>query len=353
MGAFLLEPGAYYLSVTSSPKGVIAPEPEFSFVVPPNKPLVYIGSLHVACTSTENAGWSGGWTLGYRACSPDATAANEDEAAKLVAQASFKEFGPPLSAIMHHYPSTTLAPGTLSQVAPIGLLMPSATIDIGSPEWMRRALQIGLSPSALLGALGASGGGLGGGVLVGFAVLWAPVGTVLGYVGGKFSESSWEPCRLALQESITKFDPMTALATQLKAALDHEGVQSLMIGTVANAGDEISVSEIKSVLNSRMTRVGLRLCSPTLCLDVATHVTLFDVATQTYVYDKVLAYSGAESELPYELRVTKPGYITALPGRDLEAYCGEGGGEKLQGDLSEALDATVAQIVHDFGLKLQ
>ncbi len=341
-GVFLLEPGTYYLSITSGVKGVVEPIPEFSFVVPPNTPLVYIGSLHVACTTSGLYGTRG---FGRGSCLLDTTAANENEAVKSLAQASFKEFGSPLSAIMHHYPSTPLAPGTLSQVAPVGLLVPSSKIDVGSPEWMKRAMTNALlAPSAIMI-------GLTGGYGAGFAVLWAPVGTVLGYVGGKFSESSWEPCRLALQASLTQFDPMTALTTRLKAALDHEQVQTLMIGTVADAGDETSVSEVKSVLNTRITRVGLRLCSPTLCLDVATHVTLFDVATQTYVYDKVFAYSGAQLELPYELHVTKPETITASPGRDLEAYCGEGGGEKLEGDLSEALDAFVYRIVQELGLR--
>ena len=305
-GAFLLEPGAYYLRITSSPKGVIAPEPEFSFVVPPDKPLVYIGSFHVACTTIENAGLYWGRGFGWGSCLSDAMVANEEDAAKLVAQASFSEFGPPFSAIMQRYPSTPLAPGTLAQVAPIGLLAPSAKLDVGSPELMKRALQMGLSPSAFLVALGEGLGGFGGGALAGFAVLWAPVGTVLGYVGGKWSESTWEPCRQALQESLIKYDPMVALGTKLKSSLDHEKVQSVEIGMRGNAEDEALVGDIKSILSARITRVALRLCSPTLCLDVATHVMLFDVGTQTYVYDRVFVYSAAQLELqPYELLATE------------------------------------------------
>ena len=70
------------------------------------------------------------------------------------------------------------------------------------------------------------------------AILWAPIGAGLGYLGGKWSESSWEPCRQVLQESISKFDPMAALATKLKGALDRAGVQTLAIGTEAGVGKD-------------------------------------------------------------------------------------------------------------------
>jgi hypothetical protein len=350
-GAFLLEPGAYYLRITSFPKGVIEPIPEFHFIVPPNVPLVYVGSLNIACTTFEKAGWLGGRGFAYGSCLSDATAANEEGAAKQVAEASFKDFGPLLSAIMQRYVSTPLTPGTLSQVAPVGLLVPRGKIDVGSPEWMRRAIERGLLPSGGLLALGVMIGPGGALPIVG-AILWAPVGTVLGYLGGKWSESSWEPCRKALQESLTKFDPMAALATKLKTAVESAGVPTQEIATGVGAGAEALASDVKSILNAQIARVVLRLCSPTLCLDVATHATLFDVTTQTYVYDRVFVYSAAQLELrPYELFVSSSSALAAS--RALEAYCEEGGGEMLQGDLSNALDATVNQIVQELGLTVE
>ncbi len=355
-GVFLLEPGTYYLSITSGFKGVVEPIQEFRFVVPPNVPLVYIGSLHVACTTIEKAGYYGARGFVFGSCLSDVPAANEEDAAKRIAQASFKEFGPPLSAIMQSYKFTPLAPGSLSQLAPVGLFVPNGKIDVESPEWVKRAVGMGLLPSQVLFALlsggGGGGGGPGAGAVVALALAWAPVGTVLGYLGGKWSESSWEPCRQALQESITKFDPMAALATKLKTALEHEEVQTIDIGIRTNAEGEALPRDVKSILNAQITRMVLRFCSPTLCLDVATHATAFDVATQTYVYDNVFVYSGGQLELqPYELLVEKPESVTAPSGRDLEAYCGEGGAEKFQGDVSEALDATVYRIVQELGLR--
>ena len=143
---------------------------------------------------------------------------------------------------------------------------------------------------------------------------------------------------------------MVALATKLKAALMNAGVPTLEIATGAGAGAEALASDIKSILNAQVTRVVLRFCSPTLCLDVATHATLFDVATQTYVYDRVFVYSAAQLELqPYELSV--PSSTTPAASRSLETYCEEAGGEILQADLSNALDATVNRVVQDLGLR--
>lgn len=351
-GAFLLDPGTYYLRITSHVKGVMEPIPQLRFTVPPNTPLVYIGSLHVACTTIENAGWFGGQGFGYGSCSSDAPAANEEDAAKQVAQASFSDFGSLSTLIMQRFDPAPLPPGTISTARPLGLLVPQGKIEVESPQWVKRAISIGLLPSTGLLALASGGGGPGAGYVGALGILWAPVGTILGYVGGKFSESSWEPCRKALQESLTKFDPMAVLATELKTALDDEGMQVLEIGVGGNAGHEALASDVKSILSARITRIVLRFCSPTLCLDVATHATAFDVATQTYVYDKVLVYSASQLELqPYESSV--PSSTMLAGGRDLEAYCEEGGGEVLRGDVSNALDTTVNQIVQDLGLKLQ
>jgi hypothetical protein len=357
-GAFMLEPGTYYLRITSEGadrQEMFEPVPEFRFVVPPNTPLLYIGSLHLACTTKETASWFGG--RDFRACSSRATAANEAEAARVVAEASFRDFGSPLAMMMQPYRSPLpLPPGTISEVAPVGLLVPGSKTDLGSPEWMKRALALGLVPSRAFAVIPF---GLAAGIL------WAPIGAGLGYLGGKWSESSWEPCRQVLQESIGKFDPMAALATKLKGALDRAGVQTLEIGAESGAGKEALASDVKSIFTAQILRIGLRHCgawSSTLCLDVITRAQLFEAGTKRCRYDNTLVYSIAESaklELqPYQVLVRVPEPVTESsdrqsPGRELEAYCGEGGGEILQEDLSKALDATVNRVAQDLGLRVE
>ena len=363
-GAFMLAPGTYYLRITSEAEDrqeMFEPLPEFRFIVPPNTPLLYIGSLHLACTTKETASWFGG--RDFKPCSSRATAANEGEAARVVAEASFRDFGSPLAMIMQPYRTPLpLPPGTISKLAPVGLLVPGSKTDLGSPEWMKRALALGLVPSRALAIIGAPF--LAVGPVAG--ILWAPIGAGLGYLGGKWSESSWEPCRKVLQESISKFDPMAALATKLKGALDRAGVQTLEIGTRSGVGNDALASDVKSIFTAQILRIALRHCgvwSSTLCLDVLTRAQLFEAATKTYRYDNVLVYSVAESaklELqPYQVlvRVPEPPVTessdTQSPGRELEAYCGDGGGELLQGDLSKALDATVNRVAQDLGLMVQ
>ena len=364
-GAFMLEPGSYYLRITSEAadrQEMFEPVPEFRFVVPPSTPLLYIGSLHLACTTKETASWFGG--RDFKACSSRATAAYEAEAAKVVAEASFRDFGSPLSTMMMQPYRTPLPlpPGTISKIAPVGLLVPGSKTDLGSPDWMGRALAIGLIPSRVLFVMTFPLLGVGETA----AILWAPIGAGLGYLGGKWSESSWEPCRKVLQESISKFDPMAALSTKLKAALDHAGVQTLEIGKETGAEKDVLTSNVRSIFTAQILRIALRHCgvwSSTLCLDVVTRAQLFEATTKTYRYDNVLVYSIAETaklELqPYQVLVRVPEPVvtessdTQSLGRELEAYCGEGGGEILQGDLSKALDATVNRVAQDLGLRVE
>ena len=341
-GAFLLEPGTYYLRITSHVKGILEPIPEFRFTVPPNVLLVYIGSLHVACTTVEGAGWFGGRGFGYGSCLPEAAPANEAVAAKLVAEAAFRDFGPLSTMIMQRY-GTGVPTSTVSTGVPLGLLIPRGKIDVGSPDWIKRAIGIGLLPSALF-SLGRSGPG------VAAALLWAPMGAALGYVGGKLSESTWEPCRQALQESLSKFDPMAVLGTKLKSELERAGVTTLEIATDATGA---KASDVKTILIAQIQGVVLRFCSPTLCLEVVTRVRLFEASAETSLYDRALVYLNAKASTrelqPYESLVTD----ATSSGRDLETYCGEGGGEILQGDFSKALDTILSRLVQDLGLSTE
>lgn len=367
-GAFVLEPGTYYLRMTSERitsrpdmREIIHPIPEFRFIVPPSTPLLYIGSLRLACKTKEAVSWFGRERY-FESCSSEPTAANETEEASTIALNLFSEFGAPLSTIMQPY-GVSLPPGTISTFAPVGVLAPGIKIELGSPEWMKRAIGIGLLPSMGLIALVAGGGGggppFGAGAAVALAILGAPVGTVLGYLGGKWSESSWDPCPQALQDSLTKFDPIEALSVRLKAALDHANIPTLDIWAGSGAhGDDIT-KDVKSLLSTQIQRVVLRLCPTSilasrLCSEVATRVRLFEVATQSYLADRMFVYSDADLSTlklqPYELAV--PWSTRPASARGLEAYCSEGGGEILRGDLSNALDATINGILQDLGLRI-
>jgi hypothetical protein len=62
-------------------------------------------------------------------------------------------------------------------------------------------------------------------------------------------------------------------------------------------------------------------------------------------------YSAAELELqPYESYVRSS--TTPAASRSLEEYCEKGGGELLQADLANALDATINRVAQDLGLQV-
>lgn len=358
--AFMLAPGTYYLRLTANDaagRQWIQPSAEFRFILPPNTPFLYIGSLHLACTTKESASWFGG--RDFSSCMTDAETAKENEAAHSIARTWFKAFGQPIASIMQPY-GAPLAPGTISKLAPVGLLTAARKIDLGSPEWMARALALGLAPSTGMLALASGGGGPGAGAIAAFAILWAPIGTVLGYLGGKWSESGWEPCRQALQESLSKFDP-ALLASKLKSALNHRAVQILDIDPETGLGDGPWPNDAKSILTLDIHRVALRLCptsfmDDTLCLEIASRVRLYEATTQRYVYDLVIVHANgkpsADDAQPYE-RVVRESAINdsgSWSGRAPDIYCSAGGSEILLGDISRGLDAIVSKVVEDLSL---
>jgi hypothetical protein len=361
---FTLEPGSYYLRTVVNTEtwyragGWVMSPIEFRFVVPLDSSSVYIGSFRLTCEGRDIRAFSG-WQRAVAYCSSQTMVEDESEAARIVADSILNWAGTLSTAIMQPY-GAALAPGTLSSLSPVGILMPAGKTELGSPDWTGRSIQrgitVGLAPSILLGAVGMAGAG--GGAL-GLAILWAPVGLTLGaasgFLGGKLSESSFEPCRQVIQQSILKFDPMQALNTKLKAVLRQSGVQIVEVGGAQNASG--SGNDFKSTLSLQIQRIALRNCgdlSDSLCMEMTTRAQLFETATKTYPYDTVLRYSDAPfpslPSRPFELHLTvNP---REPPGEELKSYCKDNGTELLVRQLSYGLDAIVDRIVADLALSV-
>jgi hypothetical protein len=180
------------------------------------------------------------------------------------------------------------------------------------------------------------------------------LGAASGFLGGKLSESSFEPCRQVIQQSILKFDPMQALNTKLKAVLRQSGVQIVEVGGAQNASG--SGNDFKSTLSLQIQRIALRNCgdlSDSLCMEMTTRAQLFETATKTYPYDTVLRYSDAPSlpSRPFEVQLTVTPWES--PGEELKSYCKDNGTELLVRELAYGLDAIVDRVVADLGLSLE
>jgi len=261
---------------------------------------------------------------------------------------------------------TPLQPGQLATLSSVGILVSGgAESDVQSPEWMSRAMQrglrYGLAPSALLLAVlggGGGGGGPGAGAVLGLAVLWAPVGATLGglggYVGGKWSESRFEPCRKSLHESLSELEPDAVLRQKLGAALGNWGIPLTEVNLTEEAdATEHDQVQLGSIVDARIQRIALRHCqaeSQNLCVEVAVRARVIEANNNKAIYDSVLFYSngGNTAVQPYEMRAYSS---ESTPGHEVEAVCGENGIETFHGEIARALDAIVDGLVRDFGLR--
>jgi hypothetical protein len=352
--AITLEPGTYFLHLelggTDQP---ISPVSKFRFIVPRDTPVLYVGTLHLECISKEVRTLWGTRREAVDYCFSDAPV-GEIEKAITVADAAFPRVRAPVVSLMQPY-GVSLPFGTLLNLSPVALSRVQLQAELGAPDWMERAMTAGLAPSMLFIGLGAVGGLQGAAAGAGLAILWAPVGIVLGYLGGKWSAASFEGCRKIIEQSVIEFDTTDQLQNRLAGRLEQWRVQTAELrGQVAN--------EAKSILELQLHRVALNECgygSEEFCVEVATRVRLFDVATTTYLYDSVLlSTNSALHARPYELVVREPEPVSAeietqWTGLELAAYCSSDGAEIMRGELSRAVDITVSRVVKDLGLRFE
>jgi hypothetical protein len=366
--AFSLAPGTYYFLVRtrvdkwSRPEGLPVPEVQFRFTVPLGNTPIYIGSLKLDCIGKTISTF-----LGPRRGTPECSWENpvpfdeSEEAATLLRKTA--GLPPSVTELMQFY-SSPLQAGQLAALSPVGVLAaPGKDSDMKPPEWMSRAvkrgLRYGLAPSALLLAvLGAPGGAPGAGAALGLAILWAPVGATLGglggYVGGKWSESRFEPCRRTLHESLRVLEPDTLLRQQLSAALNNWGIPLTEINLTEETGPaEHKEVQLGSIVHTRIQRIALRHCeaeSQKLCVDLAVRTRVIAAQNSKSMYDTVLFYSNGNDPAarPYELRAYA---AETSPGQDVEAFCGENGIETFHREIAHALNAIVDSLGRDFGLQ--
>lgn len=368
--ALALAPGTYYFLVRArSNKWVqpaYLPEMQFRFTVPRGNKPIYIGSLKLDCLVPSVSTWLGP-AQGTPTCSWDnPVPLDESEDAEIMLR-NAADMTTPMTELMQSY-FTPLQPGQLASLSPVGVLVSGgAQSDMQSPAWMSRAmrqgLRYGLAPSALLLAVlggGGGGGGPGAGAVLGLAIMWAPVGATLGglggYVGGKWTESKFEPCRKSLRDSISGFDPDAVLRQKLTAALGTWGIPLTEINLTKDVdAAEHNQVRLASFVHTRIQRIALRHCqaeSQTLCVELPVRTRVIEANNNKAIYDAVLFYSnGSETAVqPYELRAYSS---ERSPGQEVETFCGENGIETFHGEIARALDAIVHQLTRDLGVRVE
>ena len=183
---YVLPPGTYYLTVYDmEKKGTLAPG--FLLSVSGEQPLVYAGTLDIACKKLllRGPGQCSGVSL-----------TDEGDAAKVLAQAHFAQHGPISTFLMSKY-DEPVAASQRPAVFPMGYVTTAGTKDLVSPEWVKRSIGRSVAPETAklaAGLMGVPGLNYVGAAIATAYVAYLPVGLIVGAIAGKSAEKKWQPC---------------------------------------------------------------------------------------------------------------------------------------------------------------
>ncbi len=280
---------------------------------------------------------------------------SERETAQTIARAWFADYGPLATALLQDY-GDPVKPAMLRDLTHLALATGGGE-ELVSPDWWKRA-RIWFAPSGW--ALEASGGGssyrqgsadgLGGILLLMFAVGYLPIGAALQAADASLAESKWGPCMEALAQDVRDLNSTAELRRRLKEKLREYGIQP--VRKLENAEDPAVPAAregAKGRLQADMQRIQLRECAKggTFCLEVAVRARLLDVNTDEPVYDTIFVYSSPTRRI--DPSTAGPFYSEFLAARsecrELAAICGDGGRQLLREELTRALDVLVESIL--------
>jgi hypothetical protein len=206
-----------------------------------------------------------------------------------------------------------------------------------SPGWYEHSLKTAIGAGLLpLYIPGGPGGAL-------LSVLYLPVGTVLGIVGGAHSTGKWKPCIERLGQELQATDPTTQLRNELLVGLQNRGIDNVAQIPVEREMTEKALQMgLKAILQADVQQVTLAECSKgwTFSLDASVRVRLWETATGKYLYDRVFVNS-SKNLFPYQAPIENSKC------RKIEEYCSEGGMSIMREELSKAIGASVAKVLGD------
>ena len=336
---YVLPPGTYYLTVYDmEKKGTLAPG--FLLSVSGEKQLVYAGTLDIACKKL--------FLRGPGQCS-GVSLTDEGDAAKVLAQAHFAQYGPISTSLMSKY-DEAVAASQRPAIFPMGYVTSAGTKDLVSPEWVKRSIGRAAAPEAGKLAAGLMGCLRAGSCLQTAYVAYLPVGLIVGAIAGKSAEKKWQPCIQELAQEIKENDPTAALQRKL----DEELKKFHASKTVAlpPEGDPFQVSGqrgLKSLLQVEVQRIQIRECQErgSFCVEVAIRARLWKIPDKSLYLDKALVYTGTRpyERLPSEIQVPVPS-----PCRKMEGYCGPQGRQIFREEIAAAIPNLVERLLIEVGL---
>jgi hypothetical protein len=281
---YVLPPGKYYLTVYDmEKKGPLAPG--FLLSVPGDKQLVYAGTLDIACKR-------GSWSWNPPTLCSRVSLTDEGEAAKVLAQAQFAQYGPISTSLMSKY-DEPVAASQRPVIFPMGYVTTAGTKDLGSPDWTRRGIArttgIGTVPAGevIKGILDAQWFGIA-------YLLYLPVGATIGAISGKTAEKKWQPCLQELAKEIKENDPTVALQRKLDERLKKFPAAKTV--ALQPEGEPLQVASrqgLKSLLQVEVQRIQIRECEErgSFCVEMGIRARLWKIPDKSLYLDKALVYT--------------------------------------------------------------
>jgi hypothetical protein len=337
---YVLPPGKYYLTVYDmEKKGPLAPC--FLLSVSGEKPLVYAGTLDIACKR-------GAWSWNPPTLCSRVSLTDEGEAAKVVAQAHFAQHGPLSTSLMSKYDEAAAA-SQRPAIFPMGYVTTAGTKDLASPEWVKRSVRRAVVPEAAelaAGLLQVPGGGL----FAAAYVAYLPVGLIVGAIAGKSAEKKYQPCVQDLAQEIKENDPTVALQSKLDERLKKFPAAKTV--ALPPEGEPLQVASrqgLKSLLQVEVQRIQIRECQErgSFCVEVGIRARLWKIPDKSLYLDKALVYTGIRpyERLPAEIQVPVPS-----PCRKMERYCGPEGKQIFREEIAAAIPNLVERLLNEVGM---
>ncbi|MGB5472778.1 MAG: hypothetical protein WBQ78_04795 [Gammaproteobacteria bacterium] len=342
----LLEPGSYRILI-DTPYGTEGTwrdsdgsnrRPSYWINVPPEKPIIYAGSIHISCT-TRHA------DIQYKACSSEVLLNDETEAATDIAIQNFPEFGRLEKILVSRYGSS-LSKYELSLLQSVRIVTGNGK-NLDYPDWKAKAHEryFGGGDSRYGG--NCYGPGCGGLILLAFAY-W-PFAAALETSEVAAAEQAWGPCIEQLVNELHSIDVPNLLGRRV-AERAREAGNTLAVELSNHASDE-EYSLQDGALELILQRIQFRQCNQEggYCFELAVRARVKGTFREPTLYDAFLTYTNSnawhskeEIGIEWLQQIVQPESACS----DLGRFCGSGGADRFRIELIKAVDVIAKALIN-------
>ena len=292
---FSLPPGDYDLEVstgtfTSAGTMVFLPKHYRLHVGEGNK-VIYGGSFFAKCHDSIMPD-----------CHPVDTQVDESREAELIAKVDMASPGRFVTALLQPY--VEKLSGQLTDIEPIGLVVQHQD-KLETPPWISRGMsrftgignpgRVYTPPQSFCNtkACGEAAAGV-----VTLYSMYLPLGSIMGAIYGKYTETKWQPCMNSIRKEIYDYD----FASNFSATLNKTFSSRKLHGPSLFKYDHDPLEEAeklgyKSIIKAEIQRIQLRECSSNgnFCVEIEFHFSVINVKNKQTLYSKTLLYSESDA----------------------------------------------------------